>query len=143
MPTTEIRCALFSSAEAWKSSLTKRSSRSRPTKGGSSPPDLSAPPRPAVTRSARKSVWGSYLVAESGDGSDEVECSPYSALGVVLLSHRRAPDRHHRVANELLDRATVERDQALAGVEVAREELAHLFGVSAFRERRKADQMRK
>ena len=32
--------------DAWKSSLTRRSSRSRPTNGGSSPADLSAPPQP-------------------------------------------------------------------------------------------------
>ncbi len=40
---------------AWKSSLIERSSRSRPTNGASSPADLSAPPRPATTRSARQS----------------------------------------------------------------------------------------
>ena len=37
MPVTETRCALRSSAEAWNSSLTSRSSRSRPTKGASRP----------------------------------------------------------------------------------------------------------
>src|SRR5690349_22805942 len=39
---------------AWKSSLIRRSSRSRPTKGGSRPCDFSAPARAAVTRRARK-----------------------------------------------------------------------------------------
>ena len=59
IPTTETRCAFFSSALAWKSSLTRRSSRSRPTNGGSRPVDFSAPARAAVTRSARKSATGS------------------------------------------------------------------------------------
>ena len=40
MPMTETSCARCSSAEAWKSSFTSRSSRSRPTNGGSRPADL-------------------------------------------------------------------------------------------------------
>ena len=55
-PTTETRCAFPSSAQPWKSSLTMRSSRSRPTNGGSRPADCCAPPRAASTRSARCSA---------------------------------------------------------------------------------------
>ena len=51
------------------------------------------------------------LVAERGDGRDEVERGADGALGVVLGRGRRAPDGHHRVADELLDRAAVELDQ--------------------------------
>ena len=36
---------------------------------------------------------------------------PDRALGVVLAGDRRAPDRHHRVADELLDRPAVALDQ--------------------------------
>ena len=53
----------------------------------------------------------------------------------------RSPDRHHRVADELLDRAAVERDQPAARVEVARQKLAHLLGVARLRERREADEV--
>ena len=55
MPVTETRCAFRSSAQAWKSSLICRSSRSRPTNGASSPCDLSEPRRPETTRRARQS----------------------------------------------------------------------------------------
>ena len=70
------------------------------------------------------------LVAERGHGGDEVECGADGPLGVVLRRRRRAPDRHHRVADELLDGAAVALDQAPARVEVAREELADLLGVA-------------
>ena len=56
IPVTETRCALRSSALPWKSSLTMRSSRSRPTNGGSRPAERWAPPRAASTRSARWSA---------------------------------------------------------------------------------------
>ena len=55
------RCALLSSAEAWKSSLIIRSSRSRPTKGASSPEVRRAPSEPATTRTARHRCTGSAL----------------------------------------------------------------------------------
>ena len=71
MPMTDTRCALRSSDVAWNNSLTSRSSRSRPTKGGSSPADLSAPPRPAVTRSARQSETGSALPLSSCSPAEE------------------------------------------------------------------------
>ena len=62
--------------------------------------------------------------------ADEVERRPDGPLGVVLLRDRRAPDRHHRVADELLHRAAVALDHVRARVEVAREELARLLGVA-------------
>ena len=45
--------------------------------------------------------------AERPDGVDELESGPDGALGVVLVGGRGAPDRHDRVADELLDRAAV------------------------------------
>ena len=86
-PSTETSCAFFSSAEPWKSSLTRRSSRSRPTNGASRPRDLSAPPRPAVTRSARKSGSGSAL--------------PFSSCSArVLVGDRRLGRSLRRLAHE-------------------------------------------
>ena len=81
------------------------------------------------------------LVAERGHGGDEVERGADSALGVVLGRGRRAPHGHHRVADELLDRAAVELDQAPARVEVAREQLARVLRVALLRERREADEV--
>ena len=154
-----------------------------PTKGGSSPTDLSAPPRPAVTRSACQSGIGSALPLSScstgrregdrrlgrafrrfpdehrarlggrldtrggvdeiardhalalgaechaaspvstparacrprvelRDGGDQVESCADGPLRVVLLRDRRTPDRHHRVADELLHGAAVALDQS-------------------------------
>ena len=54
-PVTETRCALPSSTQPWKKSLISRSSRSRPTKGASSPCDFSEPRAPDTTRKARHS----------------------------------------------------------------------------------------
>ena len=83
----------------------------------------------------------SHLVTERRDSGDEVERGAHGALGVVLGRGRRAPDCHHRVADELLDRAAVEADQPAAGVEVAGEKLANLLRVARLRERREAHQV--
>ena len=74
---------------------------------------------------------------------DEIERRAHGPLGVVFGGRRRSPHRHDRVADELLHRAAVELDQATAVVEVAREELPHLFRVTSLRQRRKADQIGK
>ena len=52
----------------------------------------------------------------SADRGDQVERGADRALGVVLLRDRRAPDGHHRVADELLDRAAVALDDLPASV---------------------------
>ena len=69
------------------------------------------------------------LAPEMADGVDEVEGRADRPLGVVLLCDRRAPDGHHGVADELLDRAPVALDDLPAQIEVARQELADLLGV--------------
>ena len=51
-------------------------------------------------------------------------------LGVVLAGDRGAPDGHHRIADELLDRAAVLADDVAREVEVAGEGLAHVLGVA-------------
>ncbi len=59
--TMEMRCARRSSAVAWKSSLARRSSRSRPTNGASRPAARPPPFRAATTRSARHNAIGSLF----------------------------------------------------------------------------------
>ena len=73
------------------------------------------------------------LVAERRHRGDEVQGRADGTLRVVLGRGRRAPDGHHGVADELLDRAAVERDQAPAVVEVAGEDLADVLGVARSR----------
>ena len=65
------------------------------------------------------------------------ECS----LGVVLLRDGSAPDGHHRVADELLDGAAVQAHEALAGLEVARQQLARVLRVALLRERGEPDEV--
>ena len=72
---------------------------------------------------------------------DQVERGADRALGVVLVRDRRAPDRHDRVADELLDRAAVAADDVRAQVEVAGERLADVFRVALLGERREADEI--
>ena len=79
---------------------------------------------------ARAQLGQPDLVPERRHRCDQVECGANGALGVVLGRGRRPPDGHHRVADELLDRAAVQLDQPAAGVEVAREELAHVLRVA-------------
>ena len=81
------------------------------------------------------------LGAERAHRGDELERRAHGALGVVLLRHRRAPHGHHRVADELLDDAAVATDDVGGDLEVPRQEVAHLFGVAVFRERREADEV--
>jgi hypothetical protein len=57
---------------------------------------------------------------EVGDRGDQVKGHPDGALGVVLRGRRRAPDRHNRVADELLDGAAVARDERPCELEVLR-----------------------
>ena len=78
---------------------------------------------------------------ERADAVDEVERGADRAFGVVVVRDRRAPDGHHGVADELLDRAAVAADDLLAMLEVARQELAHGLGVAALGEGREPDEV--
>ncbi len=69
---------------------------------------------------------------EVTDGLDQLEGGANGPLGVVLVGHRRAPDGHHRVADELLDGAAVAIDDLAGHVEVAGQQLPDGFGVAAF-----------
>ena len=67
---------------------------------------------PSVTAASPVSTparaW--MLGPERRDRIDQVERRSNGSLGVVLAGGRRAPHRHHRVADELLDGAAVARD---------------------------------
>ena len=80
-----------SSAGAWKSSLTSRSSRSRPTNGGSRPVDFSAPPRAATTRSARQSGNGSALALQLERRRPPRTRSPPRSRAASPRRRRRCP----------------------------------------------------
>ena len=62
----------------------------------------------------RLEILGAELFAERRDSGDEVERGAHGALRVVLGRDGRPPDRHDGVADELLDGAAVELDQAAA-----------------------------
>ena len=82
------------------------------------------------------------ILAKRRDGGHEIERGPNGPLGIVLGCCGRPPHGHDRVADELLDGAAVERDDPPAGLEVAREQLAHLLRVSRLGQRREPDQVR-
>ena len=81
------------------------------------------------------------LGAERGDCGNEVESRAYCSLGVVLPRGRRAPYRHDRVADELLDLAAVALDDRVRDLGVAREQVAHLLDVTLLREGRVPDEV--
>ena len=65
---------------------------------------------------------GALRGAQKRHRLDEVEGCAHGTLGVVLVGHRRAPDGHHGIADELLDRAAVALDALTGQLEVARQE---------------------
>ena len=75
------------------------------------------------------------------DRVDELEARPDSPLGVVLVRDRCAPDRHDRVADELLDRAPVAADHVGREVEVAGQELPRVLHVASLGERGEAHEI--
>ena len=59
---------------------------------------------------------------ELGEGVSHLDRCPAGAKRVVLVQHGHAEHRHHRVADELLDRAAVRLDDSLHPLEVPREQ---------------------
>jgi hypothetical protein len=70
------------------------------------------------------------LGAELADRVDQVQCGTHRPLGVALGGGRGAPDRHHRVADELLHHTAVPADHRARRLEVRREQLADLLWVT-------------
>ena len=96
---------------------------------------------PVTTPPRTKQPRHPDLLAERRDRLGERERRAHRPFRVVLASHRRAPDRHHCVADELLDRAAQAFDQRAAALEVLAEELADVLGVTMLGQRREADQV--
>ena len=71
----------------------------------------------------------------------QIEAGPYRPLGVVLVRRRRSPDRHDRVADELLDRAAIAVDDVARQIEVPAQQLARVLRVVTFGERGEPDQV--
>jgi len=86
-------------------------------------------------------VVNARVPAELAHGLDEIKGSPYGALGIVLLRHRSTPHRHHCVTDELLDLTAIASDHSRGELEVPREQIAHIFGITVFRERGEADKV--
>ena len=74
-------------------------------------------------------------------GIDELERGTDGPLGVVLVRDRRAPQGHHRVADELLDDPTVTLHHLAREIEVAGQQLTDVLGVAALGHRGEADQI--
>ncbi len=64
-----------------------------------------------VRTPARALEVGADVRAEGLDGLEQLERRPDRTLGVVLVRRRRPPDRHHGVADELLDETAVALDR--------------------------------
>ena len=79
--------------------------------------------------------------AQSAHAADDLQGGPHGALGVVLVAGRGAPDCHHGVADELLDRAAVALDDPAGQVEVARQQVADLLRVPVLGDRREAHEV--
>ncbi len=54
-----------------------------------------------------------------GNRGDQIERRPHRPLAVTLGRHRRPPDRHHRITDELLHRPAVPGDQRPRQLEIA------------------------
>ncbi len=63
-------------------------------------------------------------------GIDQLKGGPDAPFCVVLAGRRRPPYRHDRVADELLDRAAIARDDLAGQIEVASQRLANVLAVT-------------
>ena len=75
------------------------------------------------------------------DRLEDAEAGANGALGVVLVRDRRAEDGHHRVPDELLDRAAVALDLLPQARVVRADARADVLGVGGFRGRGEADEV--
>ncbi|HEY8627164.1 MAG TPA: hypothetical protein VIL56_02545 [Gaiellaceae bacterium] len=78
------------------------------------------------------------LLVELSDRLPHLARGAHSSERVVLVQYRHSEDGHHRVADELLDRASVPLDHAAHRLEVAGHHPTETFRVEPFAERRRA-----
>ena len=81
----------------------------------------------------------SQLVAEGGDLLAHGGCRAHRAQRIVLVGDRDAEDRHHGIADVVLDRAAVCLDDIAHADEPALHRPAQRLGIHAFSERRGSD----
>ena len=82
------------------------------------------------------------LPIELAQRVSHVAGSPHRAQGIVLMHRRNTEDGQDRVADELLDGATVGLDRRAHPLEVAKDELAPDLGIYLLGERRGSDDVR-
>ena len=75
---------------------------------------------------------------ELGERLSHLDRSPERAQRVILVQHRHPEHRHHRIADELLDRAAVILDDRLHPLEVARQHQPQRLGIELLTKRRRA-----
>ena len=92
------------------------------------------------TRSAKCAPSGRPVV-HLGHGGLHAEPGAHGALGVVLVRHRRAEDRHHVVADVLVDRAAVALHLVAEAQQRAVHERLHRLGSMPLGERGVAGQV--
>ena len=80
-----------------------------------------------------------HLQAERCDGIAHLDRRSHRAKGVVLVDLWEAEDSHRRIADELLDRATVSLEDRAKFRVVARHELAQRLRIGPLAERRRSD----
>jgi hypothetical protein len=79
---------------------------------------------------ARGQPRGADLRPQLADSLDQVESRADRALRITLGRGRRSPDRHDRVADELLDDPAVPPYDSASRIEVTGQQLPHLFGIA-------------
>ena len=86
-------------------------------------------------------LQGGYVLSrcEAVHGLAHGVGGPHGALGIVLMGHRRAEERHHGVADELLDGTAVALELLARPPVVRVEHPANVLGVEPLRHAREAD----
>ena len=72
--------------------------------------------------------------------ADRERCA-HGALGVVLVRGRRAEERHHGIADELLDGAAVTLELRADALVVGAQERLDVLGIDRLRRAREADEV--
>ena len=88
--------------------------------------------RPSVDRDARGERWlasAFVLAVQLGERALDRERRPHRALGIVLLRHRIAEQRHQPVAELLGDLAAHLRHRRRGGIEIGADQIAPFLGI--------------
>jgi hypothetical protein len=85
-----------------------------------------------------RAVAGLQLIVQAAEADAQLVGGSHGPQCVVLVHRRHAEDGHHRVADELLDRAAVTVDYRLRRLEVARHHPPQALGVDPLAERGRA-----